>query len=377
MKGDEIALEAKKDLLIVHFGESYLKKHKREKMPYVCSSRMRELSRLVIAYRKLINNRDISLKDLLHPKNFDIVVAAVRNISGYDPLRKTFTAASLAMHLGTSLKTVADELIHLILKESRGFRCSSPAVAEESLKNVENFKKLVESRWTIELSSLANKHLMEKRWQKPLLLPLVSDVLMFKEECLKMANGCVSDFRKNEDDVETYKLLVNCTLAMLIVFNRRRIGDVQFLKVSDYNQDQKISFVDFEKTLSENEKQLTKRYKRVVNGGKGFRAVVILVPEIIQNYIRVLLQNRTKYIFDENDYIFAVPESTIKWGQGDVAIRKLAEKINLKEKEAFTSNKLRKHIATVMQLLNLSQDEAKQFSRFMGHTQKTHEEFYE
>ncbi|KAG5863516.1 hypothetical protein JTB14_001348 [Gonioctena quinquepunctata] len=30
-----------------------------------------------------------------------------------------------------------------------------------------------------------------------------------------------------------------------------------------------------------------------------------------------------------------------------------------------------------MQLLNLTKDEEKQFSNFMGHTQKTHEEFYE
>lgn len=377
MKGDEIALEAKKDLLIVYFGESYMKKHKREKMAYACSSRMRELSRLVIAYRKLVNNQDTTLKDLLHPKNFDIVVAAVRSISGYDPVRKTFTAASLAMHLGTSLKTVSDELTHLILKESRGFKCSYPSVKEECLKNIKNFKKLVESRWTIELSSLANKHLVEKRWQKPLLLPLVSDVQMFKEECYKIANDCVSLFRKREDYIETYKLLVNCTLAMLIVFNRRRIGDVQFLKINDYNREEKISFVDFENALSETEKLLTKKYRRVVNGGKGSKAVVILVPEIIQQYVSILIQNREKYLPQDNDYVFAVPGSTIKWGKGDVAIRTLMKKINLKEPQAFTSNKLRKHIATVMQLLNLSQDEVKQFSTFMGHTQKTHEEYYE
>jgi hypothetical protein len=43
----------------------------------------------------------------------------------------------------------------------------------------------------------------------------------------------------------------------------------------------------------------------------------------------------------------------------------------------MTSNKLRKHIATVMQILSLSKDEAKQFSQFVGHTEKTHQEFYE
>lgn len=45
--------------------------------------------------------------------------------------------------------------------------------------------------------------------------------------------------------------------------------------------------------------------------------------------------------------------------------------------ESITSNKLRKQIATVTQILSLTKEETKQFSKFMGHTEKTHEEFYE
>uniref|UniRef100_A0A6P7G1V9 Uncharacterized protein PF11_0213-like n=1 Tax=Diabrotica virgifera virgifera TaxID=50390 RepID=A0A6P7G1V9_DIAVI len=109
MKSDEIAFEAKKDLLISNFGESYLKKHRRERMVYACSNRMRELSRLLISYRKLTNT-SVPFKDLLHPRNFDNVVAAVRIIVGYDHVKKTFKSPSLAMHLGTSLKSACDEL---------------------------------------------------------------------------------------------------------------------------------------------------------------------------------------------------------------------------------------------------------------------------
>lgn len=53
------------------------------------------------------------------------------------------------------------------------------------------------------------------------------------------------------------------------------------------------------------------------------------------------------------------------------------EKIKLDHPETITSNNLGRHISTVMQILNLTQDEMKQFSNFMGHTQKTHDEFYE
>lgn len=377
MKGDEIAFEAKKDLLIAHFGESYLKKHKRERMAYACSNRMRELARLLIAYRRIINNHKASFKELLIPNQFSLVVSAVRDVAGYDPIKKTFKVPSLAMHLGTSLKHASQELVHLILEERPGFKCNSTAARKDWLNDVNNFIKLIESRWTIELASLANKDLHEKKWSKPLLLPLVSDIKTFRDETLKIADRCEKAFLDKSDDKDTYKLLVQCSLALLILFNRRRIGDVQFLKVNDYKCDRKSNFIDFQNALTESEKVLTTEYKRVLNSGKGSRAVVILVPKILQRFINLLIENRGKYISSDNNYVFALPGSSVKWGQGDIVFRTLTKKMDLKHPETIRSNKLRKHIATVMQILNLSNDELKQFSNFMGHTMQTHEDFYE
>lgn len=377
MKGDDIAFEAKKDLLIAHFGESYLKKHRRERMSYACSNRMRELSRLLIQYREISCNSHVTLEELIRPKNFDAVISAVRVISGYDPVKKTFRSPSLAMHLGTSLKAVCDELFHLIIKESKGFQCNSGEQKDIHLNDVKNFKKLINSRWNTELSSLANKDLQEKKWNKHLLMPLVTDVKKFRDEALKLAFDCVKLFSENNDTNDTYKLLVQCSLALLILFNRRRIGDVQFLKIQNYTNDRKVNCSDFENVLTNTEKILTTKYKRVLNCGKGSRVVVILVPENLQKCIDVLLKNRQKYIKPENEYVFATPGSKVKWGKGDVAFRTLANRMQLENPEAISSNKLRKHIATVMQILNLSKEDMKQFCNFMGHTEKTHQEFYE
>ncbi|KAB0790383.1 hypothetical protein PPYR_15247 [Photinus pyralis] len=377
MRGDQISFVAKKDLLIVHYGESYLKSQKRERKEYSCSSKIRELARLLIAYRTIVNDDSVSFKDLLHPEKFDNVVLATRNISGFDPIKKSFQSPSIAMHMGTSLKTVSDELIHLVLKGSKGFKCSSPDESRSWRQDIKNFKKLVESRWNTEISSVANKDLNEKRWQKPLLVPFINDVKIFREETLKFAKECEQLFLKGTDTDVTYKMLVQCTLALLILFNRRRIGDVQYLKVNDYNSETKTNFQDFESALSEPEKVLTRQYKRVVNGGKGSRAVVILVPQLLQHFISILLENRHKYIPVDNQYMFAIPHSKLKWAQGDVAIRHLTTKMKLQNAAAISSNKLRKHIATAMQVLTMSKNDCKQFSKFMGHTEKTHEEFYE
>nr|CAI5833328.1 unnamed protein product [Callosobruchus analis] len=236
---------------------------------------------------------------------------------------------------------------------------------------------LVETRWNFEISSVANKNLNEKRWEKPLLIPLIDDIRIFREKTLEFAKECQKKFLDNTDTDGTYKLFVYCTLALLVLFNRRRIGDVQYLKVNDYISEKKTNFQDFESTLSEGEKILTKKYQRVLNGGKGSRAVVILVPEMIQDFINLILNKRDKYISPDNKYMFALPKSKLQWTQADVVIRCLTKKMELKNAAAISSNRLRKHIATTMQILNMTKQDCKQFSKFMGHTEKTHEEFYE
>lgn len=232
MRGDDISFVVKKDLLIVHYGESYLKSQRRERKEYSCSNKMRELARLLIIYRTSINDNNVSFKDLLHPEIFDKVVSATRKLAGFDHVNKTYEAPSIALHMGTALKTTSNELIHLILKSSPGFSCDQMHKLDW-LKNVKYFRSLVETRWNSEISSVANKDLNEKRWQKPLLIPLVNDVKVFREKTLEYATDCQKQFLNGIDTNDTYKLLVYCALALLILFNRRRIGDVQYLKIND------------------------------------------------------------------------------------------------------------------------------------------------
>jgi hypothetical protein len=377
MRGDDIAFAAKKDLLITYFGNSYLKKHKKEKSVYTCSNKMREFGRLLTECRKLMNNLKIEMQNLLRPCYFDTIVTAARNLAGYDASKKKFAAPSLALHFGGNLKLLCDELYHLALKDTKGFKSRTHSDKTIFLKDVKNMKHLIVSRWNIEMASLANKDLHEKKWNKPLLIPLVSDIKLFREETYNITKKSVAAFKDDKDTENDYKILVQCVLSLLIIFNRRRIGDVQYMKISDYKNDQKSNFKDFEDALSATEKVLATRYRRVLNSGKGSRAVVVLIPEDIDEFIQVILKHRHKYFCEENDYLFSIPGHKVKWGKGDLAIRNLTKRMSLENPAAITSNRLRKQIATVMQILNLSKSDIKQFSDFMGHTVKTHEEFYE
>ncbi|XP_015111517.1 uncharacterized protein LOC107037467 [Diachasma alloeum] len=124
------------------------------------------------------------------------------------------------------------------------------------------------------------------------------------------------------------------------------------------------------------EKILTQHYTRVVNWGERQQRV-ILFPQHLQDLMHVLIDIRLKthLVPEDNKYLFAHHGSQ-RWVRSDLVIRQFAQKCKIQNPEHMSSNKLRKQIATVMQILNLKPDETDQFAQFMGHTVKTHEEFY-
>lgn len=50
-----------------------------------------------------------------------MVLTVTRLLTGYDNIENNYKIPMLAMHLGTTLKVVSDELDHLILQRSKDF----------------------------------------------------------------------------------------------------------------------------------------------------------------------------------------------------------------------------------------------------------------
>lgn len=133
---------------------------------------------------------------------------------------------------------------------------------------------------------------------------------------------------------------------------------------------------EFTASLTENEKILTQYYCKITAIGKGSRPVTILLPKHIRKYFSMICKLRKEKWFPEkNVYFFTYPKSKF-WIDGYSVMRKYAAICGAKHPELLTSSRLRKHIATVTQLLALKGNEIDQLAKFMGHTTKTHETFY-
>ena len=68
--------------------------------------------------------------------------------------------------------------------------------------------------------------------------------------------------------------------------------------------------------------------------------------------------------------------NSLNFVRGSDALRKHVKLSDLKCPAAVTSTKLRKHIATLSQLLNLQERELEMLATFLGHDLSVHREFY-
>lgn len=96
----------------------------------------------------------------------------------------------------------------------------------------------------------------------------------------------------------------------------------------------------------------------------------------IQKSISVLIALRSHFCEKSNEYLFLVPNTENSCIRASEVMRKMAVESGAKNPSALTSTKLRKQVATVVQLLNFNEGDVEQLSNFMGHSKEIHKSFY-
>ncbi|XP_069102076.1 uncharacterized protein [Argopecten irradians] len=223
MTVDNISICAKRDELIIAFGEKLYKKHKAlTHMHQYIRTKMRELSRFLLKARE--EDTDIvTLSDCVVANKFEACVRAVQSLCGV----KCGTSAripSLALKIGFSLSKCAN------IKLSRALIEGDSVIQD----NVERFLKLYSLEWNTEVSSTALRCLETKKWNKPSLLPLTNDVIKYQKYLNNQIDKQCMLLKAN--NFQGWRPLCEALLVSIILFNRRRSGEVERLTLEVYNQ---------------------------------------------------------------------------------------------------------------------------------------------
>lgn len=375
MSADKVSVTAKKDFLIGAFGSRYLNTHRELHQINVCSRKMRELAKVLMESQKL-NSSIKTLFDLLQPQHFDLVVQSVKVIAKYDPQKDEFESPTFAMNISRSLKDCCDIAILHIIKRKHNYLNLSASEAEA---HVGLFRKLLETTWKHEISTKAGNDLNTKTWNKITLVPLAADLKVFRDYLIKKGTDAAQNLKQNIKNFEAFKMLMETIFCRLLLLNRRRVGELQRMKLATYMFTEKSNnknYEEFADAVTPAEKILIKDFKRVVTRGKRGRGVPVLFSMDVQDHMKLFLQARSEFVNESNLFLFANPASKEQPLIGYKVMQKHARLCGAVNPEALTSTKLRKHLATLTQVFNMTQNDIEQLATFMGHTVDVHKQVY-
>lgn len=234
----------KKDLIIKNFASIQVQALGEERIQkkndmHRVSSNCRTLARLVMMARKDIPLP--SLNKLLSPEHFDKIVKYASQLSSEVP--------SLGPRLG--------HLIGHCIMVKNGYAVRKN---DETMLNAsKNFKHLFDSEWGYRVNAPSRKRKRVANLNKPSKIPSTSDLVKFRD-------FLIFEMKESEQIVEStqdhlaWNRLAKATMCRLILFNKRRVAEVDDLPVEDFQKRPKwTSTEEFEESLTDMEKTFAKR----------------------------------------------------------------------------------------------------------------------
>jgi len=180
----------------------------------------------------------------------------------------------------------------------------------------------------------------------------------------------------NCNDSESYAGLSQSTLAKIILFNRKRQGEVAKTKLIDWNKSGKADInSDVSVSLSEFERGLLSVLHRMEIKGERGRTVPVILTDQMMQWLRELDKCRCYHIPDSNMYLFATASPDGHYRGSDV-LRKFVGQCGASKPQTLTTTNFRKHVASLSQVLSLQPHEMEGLATFLGHDLRVHTEFY-
>ncbi|XP_029942329.1 uncharacterized protein LOC115384133 isoform X4 [Salarias fasciatus] len=218
--------------------------------------------------------------------------------------------------------------------------------------------------------------LRESKWNTPQLLPFTEDVKTMHRH-LEKCREEYQEHLKNSPNKKNWTRLATVTLAEVILFNRRREGEVSKMPLSAFTlRDTSRVHSDVALGLSKLEQKLCKHFQRIEIRGKRNRKVpVLLTPDMLSSMEVLVEHRRLCGVPDDNSYFFARCEANTHL-RGCDAIRRVAKECGAKHPDTLSSTKLRKQVSTLSTVLNLKDNEMDTLANFLGHDIRVHRQYY-
>lgn len=217
---DQIGLEALKDRLILQMASQFLSSHRERKDEYNITKKMRDAARLLLFCKE----KDSTIKefsDLLQPMYFELVMQAVQALSGYNEE----TATVKVVGMPARLSFVIIESAKILPDQAILSRTMSNSEKECIKVTVQEFLQVFRNQFKHYISSNAEKTRKKGVSTRPEVVPEDTDIKTLFGKINELQTVAF-DTLQSAVTPRNYEDLCKATITQIILFNRRRPGEV-------------------------------------------------------------------------------------------------------------------------------------------------------
>ncbi len=365
MQDDEFSRIIRFDWLIISYGNDLCLNLNTITQNNCIRNYLKNAGKLLIAL-KSVSSDITDLASMYHVKHCNAVVEAIRVVSRFDVHTKKIGSPGTASALVTLVNNIGDLLVIERMKEND--------TVEE--KNVERFLKVFKKDARLKINKLVRVVKAKARRLYQPDIPTTEDIKVFTDFLDAERDKCFVELSE-KFEYKRWLRLAELTLASTLVFNRKRVGEMQNLLLEHFEHRQILS-EQCEKSM-EFVPDITKETvrSRMVIRGKMEGDVPVLLKHSNDDCLQLLIKHRQD-IPKENEYLFAVYTQSghVKIADACAAIRKLSDKCEATNPKSLRGTKLRKHLASMCSTLDLTYKDITNIAKSMGHSEPVHRNIY-
>ncbi|KAK4886360.1 hypothetical protein RN001_002631 [Aquatica leii] len=372
LRNDDCVTIVRYDRLAITYGNFLCSKYSSPHHHDMIRSKLRTIGRLLIAARSL-DSTVTDFASLLTPEKFDVTVAAIKQVGGINNAQTAYNAPTTVLNLSTICKQASQVWKSTCIKDSN----------HESKQKVEDFLILFNVTFPAELGRTAVENQVQFQRQKVVELPSTEDIIKLIVFLRKNRRFWFSEIQSHREINIRYALkqLASFTLVSIMVFNRRRPGELERITINDFRTLKSAHTVSAVAghLRNDEERELAKRYKRFEIRGKLNRTVPVLLDFEIEECLNLIIARREEAgIPPENPYIFAYgsTDHRNRYLRAYFLLRSYANQCGAAKPNLLKATELRKQIATECALRDLSENVIHDVANFMGHNINIHNNIY-
>lgn len=367
MQEDDIVRIIRFDWLIIIYGNMLCIKHTDVFNEDLIRSKLRLAGRLLLE----IKSFSVGVTDfasIFDSELYDPLVNAIRLVGKFDYSTNHYNSPSTSAAAVTEIRDISKVLIGEYIRK-KNF---------DGIRETELFIKLMDTEISVTINKgVINSQAMMKR-EKTERLPTTQDIKLLAAYADREKNRYFSQLQKGFT-LECWRKLSEMTMVSLMIFNRRRVGDIQNIKVIEFEHREFLGG-DLFLSLSEKDKKIAQRYARMKVRGKLGRTVPVLIkPDILQCLQLIISHRKDAGIQDGNIFLFALPTkmgTRVKVINAGTVICKLSVLCGAKDPKTLRGTMIRKHLASTCISMELDDNAVAEVADFMGHSEKVHRDHY-